>query len=232
MRAQEAHLLELSGLLSGILKSLRVGMGGTRASFGSWEWDQFFLCDSANRSCKRSLSLDSWHKIIAGFMGVKILESCERLWSCTLVSASELRRGLEAERVMPRTLSGGLLGSWLASDSPAEPRVTELPAFLRDVLQEPGASVVGGLLRSCYRVEVIIYIVQYRWHRMCLRNFSTYFTFFTWLAAVLVDMEVGSRLVALRLLFKLFMISRFLAFSETVWGHINESLAEVIKPIW
>lgn len=34
MRAQ-AHLLELSGLLSGILKSLRVGMGGTRASLGS-----------------------------------------------------------------------------------------------------------------------------------------------------------------------------------------------------
>lgn len=94
-------------------------------------------------------------------MCVKILESCERLWSCTLVSASELRRGLEAERVIPRTLSGGLLASWLVSDSPAEPRVTELPAFLRDVLQEPGASVVGGLLRSCYRVKVIIYIVQY-----------------------------------------------------------------------
>lgn len=31
----EAHLLELSGLLSGILKSLLVGMGGTRASLGS-----------------------------------------------------------------------------------------------------------------------------------------------------------------------------------------------------
>lgn len=30
-----AHLLELSELLSGMLKSLRVGMGGTRASRGS-----------------------------------------------------------------------------------------------------------------------------------------------------------------------------------------------------
>ncbi len=69
------------------------------------------------------------------------------------MSASELRRGLEAERVMPRTVSGALLGSWLESDSPAEPRVTELPAFLRDVLQEPGASVAGGLVGSCYRAS-------------------------------------------------------------------------------
>ena len=67
----------------------------------------------------------------------------------TLASASELRRGLEAERVMPGPISAALLGSWLESVSPAEPRVTELPAFLRDVLQEPGASVVGGLLKSC-----------------------------------------------------------------------------------
>lgn len=106
----------------------------------------------------------------------------------SLVSASELRRGLEAERVMPSPDSAGLLVSWLASDRPAEPRVTELPAFLRDVLHEPGASVAGGLLGSC---------------------------FFTWLAVVLEDMEVGSRL-ALRLLFKLFMISLFFAFSATV----------------
>lgn len=42
------------------------------------------------------------------------------------------------------------------------------------------------------------------------------FTFFTWLAAVLVDMEVGSRLVVFRLLFKLFMSSRFLAFSANM----------------
>lgn len=42
------------------------------------------------------------------------------------------------------------------------------------------------------------------------------FTLFTWLAVVLVDMEVGSRLVVLRLLFKLFMISRFFAFSARV----------------
>lgn len=68
----------------------------------------------------------------------------------TLVSASELRRGLEAERVMPSTLSAGLMGSWLVSDRPAEPRVIELPAFLRDVLQEPGTSGAGGLPGSCY----------------------------------------------------------------------------------
>lgn len=72
----------------------------------------------------------------------------------TLVSASELRRGLEAERVMPRPDSGGLLVSWLESDSPTEPRVTELPAFLSDVLQEPGASVTGGLLGSCYMASI------------------------------------------------------------------------------
>lgn len=65
------------------------------------------------------------------------------------MSASELRRGLEAERLIPSTDSVGLLGSWLESESPAEPRVTELPAFLREVLHEPGASVVGGLLSSC-----------------------------------------------------------------------------------
>lgn len=67
----------------------------------------------------------------------------------TFASASELRRGLEADRVMPRPVSGTLLWSWLEPVSPAEPRVTELPAFLSDVLQEPGASVVGGLFRSC-----------------------------------------------------------------------------------
>lgn len=67
----------------------------------------------------------------------------------TFASASELRRGLEADRVMPRPVSGTLLCSWLESVRPAEPRVTELPAFLSDVLQEPGASVVGGLFRSC-----------------------------------------------------------------------------------
>lgn len=66
----------------------------------------------------------------------------------TFASASELRRGLEADRVMPRPVSGTLLWSWLEPVSPAEPRVTELPAFLSDVLQEPGASVVGGLFRS------------------------------------------------------------------------------------
>lgn len=68
----------------------------------------------------------------------------------TFVSASELRRGLEAERVIPRPGSVGLTGSWMDSDSPAEPRVTELPAFLKDVLQDPGASVAAGLLGSCY----------------------------------------------------------------------------------
>lgn len=35
-RVHDSHLLEFSGLLSGILKSLLVGMGGTRASLGSW----------------------------------------------------------------------------------------------------------------------------------------------------------------------------------------------------
>lgn len=70
-----------------------------------------------------------------------------------MASASELSRGLEAERVMPRPrrLSESLLGSWWASPSPAEPRVTELPAFLREVLQEPGASVGGALFRSWRR---------------------------------------------------------------------------------
>lgn len=72
---------------------------------------------------------------------------------CTLASASELNRGLEAERVMPRPrqLSVGLLASWWVSPSPAEPRVTELPAFLREVLQEPGASVGGALFKSWQR---------------------------------------------------------------------------------
>lgn len=132
----------------------------------------------------------------------------------TLVSGSELRRGLEAERVMPRPASGGLLGSWLESDSPAEPRVTELPAFLRDVRQEPGASVVGGLLGSCYRASKSHHL--YCSVLLTLDIISRHvFTFFAWLAAVLADMEVDSRLVALRLLFKLFMISRFFAFSAT-----------------
>lgn len=70
----------------------------------------------------------------------------------TLASASELSRGLEAERVMPRPrprrLFEGLLGSWWASPSPAEPRVVELPAFLREVLKESGTSVGGALFRS------------------------------------------------------------------------------------
>lgn len=34
-RVHNTHLLEFSGLLSGMLKSLLVGMGGTRASLGS-----------------------------------------------------------------------------------------------------------------------------------------------------------------------------------------------------
>lgn len=76
----------------------------------------------------------------------------------TLVSASELRRGLEAERVIPKPDSAGLLGSWLVSDSPAEPRVTELPAFLKDVLQDPGASVAAGLLGSCYTASKIHHV--------------------------------------------------------------------------
>lgn len=137
-----------------------------------------------------------------------------------MVSASELRRGLEAERLMPRPDSGGLLVSWLGSDSPAEPRVTELSAFLRDVLHDPGASVTGGLLNSCYTHTVNIFIILPCCHTAVhashvLQVFFP-FTLFTWLAVVLVDMEVGSRLVVLRLLFKLFMISRFFAFSARV----------------
>lgn len=86
-------------------------------------------------------------------MAVKIPLIMWELVARTFVSASELRRGLEAERVIPRPDSAGLLGSWLDSDNPAEPRVTELPAFLKDVLQEPGASVAAGLLGSCYTVS-------------------------------------------------------------------------------
>lgn len=73
------------------------------------------------------------------------------------MSASELRRGLEAERLIPSPDSVALLGSWTESESPAEPRVTELPAFLRDVLHEPGDSVAAGLLGSyhmCKRLEL------------------------------------------------------------------------------
>lgn len=57
---------------------------------------------------------------------------------------------------------------------------------------------------------------------------SLYITFFTWLGTVLVGTEVGSRLLeAMRLLFKLFMISRFFAFSTTVQrSEIINSLAE------
>lgn len=145
--------------------------------------------------------------------------------NCTFVSASELRRGLDAERIMPRPDSEVLAVSWFESDRPTEPRVTELPAFLRDVLQEPGASVTAGLLGSCWtdgesstsvvcccRTDMVnIVVVSYS----CV-FFFFFVTFFTWLAAVLVDIEVGSRPVVLRLLFKLFMISRFLAFSANV----------------
>lgn len=49
------------------------------------------------------------------------------------------------------------------------------------------------------------------------------FTFFIWLTAELRDMEVGSTALALRLLFKLLMSSRFFAFSATkVKGMIDE----------
>lgn len=87
----------------------------------------------------------------AGFNGCASAGMVRVPAASTLASASELRRGLEAERLMPSTVGGGLLGSWPDSDSPAKPRVVELPAFLRDVLQEPGASGAGGLPRSSYR---------------------------------------------------------------------------------
>lgn len=48
-------------------------------------------------------------------------------------------------------------------------------------------------------------------------------TFFAWLAAAAaalpVDMEVGSRLLVLRLLFKLLMSSRFFAFSARIYAN-------------
>lgn len=43
---------------------------------------------------------------------------------------------------------------------------------------------------------------------------TEYCTFFTWLAVVVAGMEVESMLVVFLLLFKLFMISLFLAFSK------------------
>lgn len=73
-----------------------------------------------------------------------------------------LRRGLEAERVIPRPRpdSGApRVDSWLGSLAPEGPRVTELPALRREVLQEPGAapgaelgatSGAGGFPGSCY----------------------------------------------------------------------------------
>lgn len=136
-----------------------------------------------------------------------------------MVSASELRRGLEAERVIPRPGSAGLLGSWLESESPAEPRVTELPAFLRDVLQEPGASVVGGLLGSCYRKvprfsRSVETFESKTANISCSPQTPLQNTFFTWLAVVAAGMEVEIMLVVFRLLFKLFMISLFFAFSK------------------
>lgn len=52
-------------------------------------------------------------------------------------------------------------------------------------------------------------------------------TLFAWLAVVLAGMEVGSRLVVLRLLFKLFMISRFLAFSARAQKVIRSNRSQV-----
>lgn len=123
----KTDLLELSELLSGILKSLLVGIGGTRASLGSCE-EQMIRLENKN-------SVQRWTKTESAIY--------------TLGSVSELRRGLEAERVIHRPGSGGLFWSGMESDRPAEPRVTELPAFLSDVLHEPGASETTGLPGSC-----------------------------------------------------------------------------------
>lgn len=68
-----------------------------------------------------------------------------------------------------------------------------------------------------------------------LHTVSPQFTFFTWLTAVFVDMEVGSRLVVLRLLFKLFMSSRFLAFSvkQKVSHYKKKNITnKIIKHMW
>ncbi len=62
----------------------------------------------------------------------------------TLLSDSELSLGLDAERVIPSLVSGSLRASAAGSEAPAEPRVTELPALRKDVLQDPGASVTRG----------------------------------------------------------------------------------------
>ena len=123
-----------------MLKSLRVGMGGTLASLGSWHQGVRPVHELFVWPGEKQVFFLVCH---TGFMRHAAV-------ACTLGSGSELRRGLDAERVMPRTEAGGLLGSGPESASPAVPRVTELPAFLRDVLQETGASVVVGLLGSCY----------------------------------------------------------------------------------
>lgn len=56
-------------------------------------------------------------------------------------------------------------------------------------------------------------------------------TFFTWLAAVLVDMEVGIRLLVLRLLFKLLMSSLFFAFSVTIQEKKNQRLNKILNKV-
>lgn len=99
---------------------------------------------------------------------------------CTLWSASEFRRGLEAERVMPNPDSAGRAGSWLDSDSPADPRVTELPAFLRDVLQEPGASVEVGLLGSCPRKKrITIFTINNQLYYLFIILYYYYYLFYS-----------------------------------------------------
>lgn len=97
----------------------------------------------------------------------------------------------------------------------------------------PGARGLSGwglawvLLKGPMKVLIssILFSAADTWSSFC-----GYFTFFTWLA-VLIDMEVGSRL-ALRLLFKLFMISRFLAFSASRQRSHSRIIKRVIKLLW
>ena len=46
--AGHTHLLEPSGLLSGMLKRRRVGVGGTLASLGSWDRERREFVHSVN----------------------------------------------------------------------------------------------------------------------------------------------------------------------------------------
>lgn len=95
----------------------------------------------------------------------------------TLVSVSELSLGLEAERVMPAVLSEPRRVSLAASEGPEEPRVTELPAFRRDVLHNPGASFPAARTGSNYwHIQIPLFSsVPSELCRQCLMEQSVLF---------------------------------------------------------